>query len=115
MALSVGNCVSVRLDPNSSIDSRWTSPRKRTLDPHAQLAGSVAKASTWLEAPQILQVNETTLKLSHRYEKCNPFVGTVGSHLCLACRASEGPGHARRSSATGYLQRLPMPGLQGAV
>jgi hypothetical protein len=48
MAFNVGNWANMRLFPNSSIDKRWISARKRTFDPQAQLAGSVAKASTSL-------------------------------------------------------------------
>src|SRR5687768_2708133 len=41
----------------------------RTLDPQAQLAGSVAKFSTRLYAPQMLQVNETTNTRIHRLQQ----------------------------------------------
>ena len=43
------------------------SARKRTFDPQPQLAGSVAKASTSLYAPQMLQAKATTIELSYRY------------------------------------------------
>ena len=36
------------------------SARKRTFDPQAQVAGSVANSSTWFSAPQMLQVKATT-------------------------------------------------------
>src|SRR5438067_632732 len=60
MALSFGNSGSERLWPKSSRESRWIRARRRTFDPQGQVAGSVAKFSTWLNAPQMLQVKETT-------------------------------------------------------
>src|SRR5271155_3980016 len=56
MAFSFGNSARTRLCPNNSIDSRWIKARKRTLDPHAQLAGSVPNDSILLCVPQILQM-----------------------------------------------------------
>src|SRR5438067_5937307 len=60
IALSFGNSGSERLRPKSSRESRWIRARRRTFDPQGQVAGSVAKFSTWLNAPQMLQVKETT-------------------------------------------------------
>src|SRR5207244_3192152 len=60
IALSFGNSGSERLWPKSSRESRWIRARRRTFDPQGQVAGSVAKFSTWLYAPQMLQVKETT-------------------------------------------------------
>src|SRR5438105_299499 len=61
IALSLGKFFNNKSCPNSSIESRWTNARRRTLEPQAQVARSVAKSSTWLAAPQILQVNEIML------------------------------------------------------
>src|SRR5579864_8116840 len=63
IALIFGKSANTRLVPNSSIDNRWISARRRTFEPHPQLAGSVANFSTSLSAPQILQVKATTRNL----------------------------------------------------
>ena len=60
MDFNLGNSTSGKLCPKSSSDSRWTSARTRTLDPQAQVAGSLAKRSTLFSAPQTLQMKETT-------------------------------------------------------
>jgi hypothetical protein len=41
------------------MESKCINARNRTFDPHLQLAGSVAKFSTRLNAPHMLHVNET--------------------------------------------------------
>ena len=53
MDFSLGKSASVRARPNNSVASRCTSARTRTLEPQAQVAGSVAKLATRLGAANV--------------------------------------------------------------
>src|SRR2546421_4267169 len=75
IAFNRGNFGSGKLRPNKCIESRWINARTRTLEPHAQLAGSVASSAISFLAAQILQVKEsTTAQLWHAARRVLPIM-----------------------------------------
>src|SRR5205085_11387342 len=82
IAFNRGNFGSGKLRPNKCIESRWINARTRTLEPHAQLAGSVASPAISFLAAQLLQVKEST-------------IAHYGTRLVVVYRSARTPGYGR--------------------